>query len=69
MAKDRLSATEAAEFLGISVVVIRRHARNGVIPAQKRGRRWVFSRARLEAWLKSGGPQVSLDVDESPWGK
>ncbi len=69
MSKDELSAAQAAEFLGLSVIILRRHARNGVIPARKQGRRWVFSRARLEEWLKSGGPQVSMDVDESPWGR
>jgi DNA repair protein RadD len=69
MAKDELSAAQAAEFLGLSVMILRRQARNGVIPARKQGRRWVFSRARLEKWLQSGGPQVSMEVDESPWGR
>jgi excisionase family DNA binding protein len=69
MTKDELSAAQAAEFLGLSVMILRRQARNGVIPARKQGRRWVFSRARLKEWLHSGGAQVSMDVDESPWGR
>jgi excisionase family DNA binding protein len=69
MSKEELSAAQAAEFLGLSVMILRRHARNGGIPARKQGRRWVFSRARLEEWQRSGGPQVDMDVDESPWGR
>jgi excisionase family DNA binding protein len=69
MAKDELSAAQAAELLGLSVMILRRQARNGVIPARKQGRRWVFSQARLEKCLQSGGPQASMEVDESPWGR
>lgn len=69
MSQDELSAAQAAELLGLSLIILRRQARKGVIPARKQGRRWIFSRARLEEWLQSGGPQVSMDVDESPWGK
>jgi hypothetical protein len=76
MAQDRVSAAAAAEFLGIRVTILRRQARDGVIPATKAGRRgffhfFIFSffhKGELERWLKSGGPQVSLDRDESPWG-
>jgi excisionase family DNA binding protein len=68
MGKDMLSAAQAAEFLGISVTILRRHARDGVIPGKKEGRRWFFLKAELESWLKSGVSQVSLDRDESPWG-
>ena len=43
--KDALSATEAAKFFGLSLKMMRRQAQNGVIPAKKAGRRWVFSQA------------------------
>jgi hypothetical protein len=66
--KDALSATEAEKFFGLSLKMMRRQAQNGVIPAKQAGRRWVFDKAGLEKWLKSGGPEVSMDVDESPWG-
>jgi excisionase family DNA binding protein len=69
MAPDELSAAQAAEFLGMSVLMVRRQAKNGVIPARKAGRRWVFSKIGLEEWLKRGGRQVSPDVYASPWGK
>ena len=42
---DALSATEAAQFSGLSLKMRRRQAQNGVIPAKKAGRRRVFSQA------------------------
>ena len=69
MKEDMLTLTAAADFLQISPEVLRRHAKNGVIPAHKKGRTWRFSRKALEAWLHDGGPQVAAEVDDSPWGK
>jgi excisionase family DNA binding protein len=69
MNEDMLSLAEAADFLQISPEVLRRHAKNGVIPAHKEGRTLRFSRKELEAWLQQGGPQVAAEVDDSPWGK
>jgi excisionase family DNA binding protein len=69
MKEDMLTLTAAADFLQISPEVLRRHARNGVIPARKEGRSWGFSRKELEAWLHQGGLQVAADLDKSPWGK
>ena len=69
MNEELLSLTSAADFLKISPEVLRRHARNGVIPARKQGRFWRFSKRDLEKWLHKGGPQVAMDSDASPWGK
>jgi excisionase family DNA binding protein len=69
MKDEMLTLTAAADFLQISTEVLRRHAKNGVIPAHKEGRTWRFFQRELEAWLHSGGPQVAADVDDSPWGK
>jgi excisionase family DNA binding protein len=66
---DMLTVAAAADLLQISPEVLHRHAKNGVIPAHKKGRTWRFSRKALEAWLHDGGTQVAADVDESPWGK
>lgn len=63
---DALSATEAAQFCGLSLKD--KAAAGQEIPAKKAGRRWVCSQAEGEEWLKQRGPQVSLDLDESPWG-
>jgi fluoroacetyl-CoA thioesterase len=64
-----LTLTAAADLLKISPEILRRHARNGVIPATKKGGSWRFSKSELESWLSSGGPQVGIDLDTSPWGK
>jgi excisionase family DNA binding protein len=69
MKDEILTLAQTADFLQISPEVLRRHARNGVIPAHKEGRTWRFSRKELEAWLHRAGPQVAADVDDSPWGK
>jgi excisionase family DNA binding protein len=69
MEEDMLTLTAAADFVKISPEVLRRHAKNGIIPAHKEGRTWRFSRKELEAWLHDGGPQIAAAVDNSPWGK
>ena len=56
MKEDMLSLTAAADFLQISSEVLRRHAKNGVIPAHKEGRTWRFIQKELEAWLLAAGP-------------
>ena len=66
---DYLTLAAAADLLKISPEILRQHARNGVIPASKEGRSWRFSQRELEKWLRSGGPQVGMDTDTSPWGK
>ena len=67
--KDYLTLAAAADLLKISPEILRQHAHNGVIPASKEGRSWRFSQSELEEWLSSGGPQVVMDADTSPWGK
>ena len=67
--KRLLTLTAAADLLKISPEILRRHALNGVIPASQEGRSWRFSKRELEEWLTSGGPQVTMDADSSPWGK
>ena len=66
---DYLTLAAAADLLKISPEILRQHARNGVIPASKEGRSWRFSHRELEKWLRSGGLQVGMDADTSPWGK
>jgi excisionase family DNA binding protein len=66
---DYVTLAAAADLLKISPEILRQHARNGVIPASKEGRSWRFSQRELEKWLRSGGLQVGMDADTSPWGK
>jgi excisionase family DNA binding protein len=42
---------EAAHLLGLSRGVVYQYVRDGVIPAQRVGRRWLIPRRRLHAWL------------------
>ncbi len=53
--QDVMTAEQAAEYLQTSVYTVKRHAREGTIPAAKLGREWRFLRSELEAWLSAGG--------------
>ena len=49
-----LSVAEAAELLGISQWLLLQQIRRGTIPHRRCGRRILFSRAMLLAWLSAG---------------
>lgn len=67
-----LSIEEAAAFLGIGRTAIYTAAREGRIPAQKLGKKWVFEKPRLEAWLRGNQPinsffhQLTPLIDGNP---
>ncbi len=42
---------EVAHLLNLSRGVTYQHIRNGVIPAERIGRRWLVPRKRFHAWL------------------
>jgi len=42
---------EVAQLLNLSRGVTYQHVRDGVIPAERIGRRWLIPRKRLHAWL------------------
>jgi excisionase family DNA binding protein len=46
-----LSAEKAAEFLGMPVNILRKRARDGVIPSMKIGALVRFRHSALNAWL------------------
>jgi excisionase family DNA binding protein len=48
-----LSVAEAAELLGVSAWLVLQQVRRGELPHKRCGRRIVFSRERLLAWLSS----------------
>ena len=50
-ATDVLSVAEAARYLGLSVNTTYVYLADGTIPGRRVGRRWIVSRARLDAWL------------------
>jgi len=45
------SVDEVAALLGVSRGMAYQLVRDGVIPAQRVGRRWLVPRKRLHAWL------------------
>lgn len=49
--REVLSADETAEFLGVDRKTVYDYANRGIIPHRRIGRRILFSRTRLVAWL------------------
>lgn len=50
-----ISIEEAADYMGVKVVTLRKWMRNGSdIPAHKIGKLWKFKVSELDAWVKSG---------------
>lgn len=49
-----LTLEEAAEYLKMGRSTLYRLAREGQMPAHKRGRVWRFDAAELDAWMKQG---------------
>jgi len=55
MAQDMMTSREAADYLRLGVDTLKRKARAGDVPAAKTGRKWLFRKADLDAWLGQGG--------------
>lgn len=58
-----MTVDEAAAYLDLDPLVVRRLARQGRIPAVKIGRQWRLKRDLLERWLKEQG---GVDAVSSP---
>ena len=58
-----LSAEGAARHLGMGKTALYERAREGRIPAQKIGDKWVFERSALDDWMRSQGPMDSFFLD------
>ena len=64
---DLITATEAAQLLHLHVKRVQQLARSGQIPAVRFGRKWLFSRSKLQAGpapavareAHSGGLEIS----------
>jgi molybdopterin-binding protein len=52
MTMDFLDAHEAADLLRIHVKRVQKLARDGLLPASRVGRKWLFRRAELEALVR-----------------
>ena len=51
--EEVLTTREAAQFLKVSELTVRKMIREGSLPAHRMGRKWAFLRSELVAWLKS----------------
>jgi DNA repair protein RadD len=62
---DWLSFEEAAQYVNLGRTALYASAREGRIPARKSGKKWVFEKAGLDAWLRAKSPPqtffLSLD--------
>ncbi|MBU0607906.1 MAG: helix-turn-helix domain-containing protein [Armatimonadetes bacterium] len=63
MATDIMTSQEAAEYLKIGIVTLKKKAREGSIPAAKVGRAWRFRRKDLDEWVGEGGDISEEQVD------
>jgi excisionase family DNA binding protein len=63
MATDIMTSEQAAEYLQIGIVTLKKKAREGSIPAAKIGRAWRFRRKDLEEWVGAGGDISEEQVD------
>ena len=54
-----MRADELAKFLGVNRKTVYEYAARNVIPCRRLGRRLVFSRAAVLAWLARHTPPVS----------
>lgn len=50
--KTILSVKEVAELLGLNYFTITRYAKTGRLPAFKSGRKWLFHRETLDAFIR-----------------
>lgn len=55
-----LSLLEAAEFLLLSPVTLRKRAAAGIVPGYKPGKSWAFLEEELLTYLKSKKPCASI---------
>lgn len=63
MSAETMNVQEAAAFLRLHPETVKKNAREGLLPAAKVGRKWLFLRADLEKWLRAGGVEYEAAVD------
>lgn len=54
--KDVMNVPEVADFLGIGTDTVYEYASKGKIPCRRVGRRYLFYRPSVLAWLAGGTP-------------
>jgi len=51
-----MTIEEAAKYLGLGKTVLYSHVKNGTLPANKVGQKWLLSQQSLDAWVKANKP-------------
>jgi len=64
MATEVMTTEQAAEYLQIGVVTLKKKAQTGRIPAAKVGRAWRFRKSEIDEWLHYGGEVYEQQLDE-----
>ena len=49
-----INIEDAAQYLGIKPVTLRKWIKVNSVPAHRIGKQWKFKRSELEEWVKSG---------------
>jgi len=63
MTEERwLSVDEVVKYLGVKRLTVYRWISGRGLPAHKRGKLWLFSRAEVDAWVRQGGNVVTGDA-------
>lgn len=52
--ENYISIEDAAKFLNVKSVTLRKWIKDNNVPAHKIGKQWKFKRSELEEWVKSG---------------
>lgn len=52
--ENYISIEDAALFLNVKPVTLRKWIKGKNVPAHKIGKQWKFKRSELEEWVKSG---------------
>ena len=58
-----LSLEETAAYIGVGKTVLYGMAREGTIPARKVGKKWIFEKPGLDAWMRGHRPVQSFFTD------
>lgn len=64
MSRSEYTPRQAADALGIGIATVRRHITAGILPATKRGGRWVLTDRDLETWRQGRAPRDAATSGE-----
>ena len=63
--ENYISIEDAALFLNIKPVTLRKWIKDKNVPAHKIGKQWKFRRSELEEWVKSGKSAIEYSVEKN----